>query len=67
MLIWRRRIELTVDGSFPGRRHGATAMRLMITVFVLVLLVIIDQSQFNGHYTMQLARFLRYAFSLVGL
>jgi hypothetical protein len=42
-------------------------MRLMVTVFVLVLLVIIDQSQFRGHYTMQAARFLRYCFSLVGL
>jgi hypothetical protein len=58
---------MMVDGSFRRGPVWCDTMRLMVTVFVLVLLVIIDQSQFNGHYTLQLARFLRYCFSLVGL
>jgi hypothetical protein len=32
-------------------------MRLMIVVFVLTLLVIIDQFRFRGHYTSEVSRF----------
>jgi hypothetical protein len=33
-------------------------MRLMIVLLVLVLLVIIDQTQFRGHHTAEMARLL---------
>jgi hypothetical protein len=42
-------------------------MRLMIVVFVLVLLVIIDQTQFHGHYTAEAARLLKYSLAQLGL
>jgi hypothetical protein len=42
-------------------------MRLMITVLVLVLLVIIDQTQFHGHYTAEAARLLKNVLTRLGL
>jgi hypothetical protein len=42
-------------------------MRLMIAVFLFVLLVLIDQFQFHGHYTTQSAYALRSALAQFGL
>jgi hypothetical protein len=42
-------------------------MRLMIAALALVLLVIIDQTQFHGHYTAEAARLLKNVFAKLGL
>jgi len=42
-------------------------MRLMIVIFALVVLVIVDQSQFQGHYGGQVARLIGAALAKVGL
>jgi hypothetical protein len=41
-------------------------MKLMIGVFALVLLVLIDQWKFHGHYTRETARVTRYVIAQVG-
>ena len=42
-------------------------MRPLIVILVLVLLVIIDQTQFNGHYAAEAARLLKNFLAQLGL
>jgi hypothetical protein len=42
-------------------------MRLMITIFALVVLVLVDQWKFYGHYTRETARMTRHVIHQVGL
>ena len=42
-----------------------SGMRLMIAVFVLVFLLIVDQSRYHGHYTAQFYGLVRYGLDLV--
>jgi hypothetical protein len=42
-------------------------MRWMIVIFVIVLLLIIDQSWYRGHYTGQVSRAVHSLFSQLGL
>jgi hypothetical protein len=53
------RYNPTANKAWVECRHldGRPAMRLMIVVFVLTLLVIIDQFRFRGHYTSEVSRF----------
>ena len=40
-------------------------MRYMIAILLMVLLVVIDQTQFNGHYGAQLSQLMERAISYV--
>jgi hypothetical protein len=42
-------------------------MRLMVVTFTLVLMVIVDQTQFHGRYGLQFARLVLSALAQVGL
>ncbi len=41
-------------------------VKLMVGVFALVLLVLVDQWKFQGHYTRETARVTRYVMAHVG-
>ena len=42
-------------------------MRLMLTAFAVVFLIVLDQSTFKGYYLDQVGRFVRYYFSQLGI
>jgi hypothetical protein len=53
----------------PARdvQHSEAQMRWMIVIFLLVLLLIIDQSWYRGHYTGQVSRAVNSFFHQTGL
>lgn len=55
-----------LKGLFIRSRHIA-GMRLMMGIFAVVVLILVDQMKFYGHYTRETARVTRYVIAQVGL
>ena len=53
--------------NFFTWRAQTSRMRLMITIFALVVLLLVDQWKFYGHYTRETARVTRNVIYQVGL
>jgi hypothetical protein len=60
-----RILPYVLSRTFTRAAYGSD-MRLMLAIFAVVLLIMIDQTQYYGHYTQVVARLIAAGLAMVG-